>query len=47
MIPLVKPGTPEEIGEAVVYLTGPQSAYMTGSILTMDGGCSLFQFDAL
>ena len=46
VIPLVKPGTPEEIGEAVVYLAGPQSAYMTGSILTLDGGCSLFQFDA-
>ena len=46
VIPLVEPGTPEEIGEAVVYLAGPQSAYMTGSILTLDGGCSLFQFDA-
>ena len=46
VIPLIEPGTPEEIGEAVVYLAGPQSAYMTGSILTLDGGCSLFQFDA-
>lgn len=45
VIPLIEPGTPEEIGEAVVYLAGPQSAYMTGSILTLDGGCSLFQFD--
>ena len=46
VIPLVHPGTPEEIGEAVVYLASPQSAYMTGSILTLDGGCSLFQFAA-
>ena len=46
VIPLVEPGSPEEIAQAVVYLAGPQTAYMTGSILTLDGGCSLFQFDA-
>ncbi len=46
VIPLVEPGSPEEIAAAVVYLAGPQTAYMTGSILTLDGGCSLFQFDA-
>ena len=45
-IPLGEPGTPEEIAAAVVYLASPQTAYMTGSILTLDGGCSLFQFDA-
>ena len=45
VIPLGDPGTPEEIGEAVVFLASPQTAYMTGSILTLDGGCSLFQFD--
>ncbi len=46
VIPLVEPGTPEEIAAAVLYLASPQTAYMTGSILTLDGGCSLFQFDA-
>lgn len=46
VIPLNEPGTPEEIAEAVVYLASPQTAYMTGSILTLDGGCSLFQFDS-
>ena len=45
-IPLGEPGSPEEIASAVVYLAGPQTAYMTGSILTLDGGCSLFQFDS-
>ena len=45
-IPLGEPGTPEEIAAAVVYLASPQTAYMTGSILTLDGGCSLFQFDS-
>ena len=46
VIPLVEPGSPEEIAAAVLYLASPQTAYMTGSILTLDGGCSLFQFDA-
>lgn len=46
VIPLGEPGTPEEIARAVVYLAGPYTAYMTGSILTLDGGCSLFQFDS-
>jgi len=45
VIPLGDPGTPTEIAEAVVYLASPQTAYMTGTILTLDGGCSLFQFD--
>ena len=45
VIPLGDPGTPREIAEAVVYLASPQTSYMTGSIITLDGGCSLFQFD--
>jgi NAD(P)-dependent dehydrogenase (short-subunit alcohol dehydrogenase family) len=45
VIPLGEPGTPVEIAGAVVYLAGPATEYMTGSILTLDGGCSLFQFD--
>jgi NAD(P)-dependent dehydrogenase (short-subunit alcohol dehydrogenase family) len=45
VIPLGEPGTPVEIAQAVVYLCSPQTAYMTGSILLLDGGCSLFQFD--
>ena len=45
VIPLGDPGTPQEIAEAVVYLASPQTSYMTGSIITLDGGCSLFQFD--
>jgi NAD(P)-dependent dehydrogenase (short-subunit alcohol dehydrogenase family) len=46
VIPLGEPGTPVEIADAVLYLVSPQAAYMTGSVLTLDGGCSLFQFDA-
>jgi NAD(P)-dependent dehydrogenase (short-subunit alcohol dehydrogenase family) len=46
VIPLGQPGTPDEIAQAVVYLASPQTEYMTGSLLTLDGGCSLFQFDS-
>jgi NAD(P)-dependent dehydrogenase (short-subunit alcohol dehydrogenase family) len=46
VIPLGEPGTPTEIAQAVVYLASPHTEYMTGSILLLDGGCSLFQFDA-
>ena len=45
VIPLGEPGTPTEIAQAVVYLAGPMTSYMTGSVLLIDGGCSLFQFD--
>lgn len=46
VIPLGDPGTPVEIAQAVVFLASPQTHYMTGSILLLDGGCSLFQFDS-
>jgi NAD(P)-dependent dehydrogenase (short-subunit alcohol dehydrogenase family) len=45
VIPLGEPGSAIEVAQAVVYLASPQTAYMTGSILLLDGGCSLFQFD--
>ena len=45
VIPLGAPGTPVEIAQAVIYLCSPATAYMTGTILLLDGGCSLFQFD--
>jgi NAD(P)-dependent dehydrogenase (short-subunit alcohol dehydrogenase family) len=31
-------GTPEEIGAAVSFLLGPGAAYITGSVLIVDGG---------
>ena len=46
VIPLGSPGEPQEIAEAICYLASEATAYMTGSIMTLDGGCSLFQFDA-
>jgi NAD(P)-dependent dehydrogenase (short-subunit alcohol dehydrogenase family) len=41
MIPLARHATPEEIAQAVVYLAGDESAFMTGHTLTVDGGLSI------
>lgn len=36
--PLGRLGTPEEIAEAVVYLASDRAGFVTGSVLTIDGG---------
>jgi NAD(P)-dependent dehydrogenase (short-subunit alcohol dehydrogenase family) len=38
MIPNHTWGTPEQIADAVVFLAAPQTAFITGEILTIDGG---------
>ena len=40
-IPLGRLGTPEEMGEAIVFLCDPRNEYMTGASLLIDGGISL------
>jgi len=37
-IPLGRPGTPEETAHAVLFLAAPQSTYITGITITVDGG---------
>ncbi|HEY7031271.1 MAG TPA: SDR family oxidoreductase [Thermomicrobiales bacterium] len=37
-IPLGRPPRPTELAEAVVYLAGPQSSFVTGEVLRVDGG---------
>lgn len=37
-IPLGRPGEPEDIANAVLFLSGEESKYITGHILTVDGG---------
>ena len=40
-IPLRRVGDPDEIGPLVVYLASNASAFMTGAVVTIDGGQSL------
>lgn len=40
-LPLRRYGVPDELGPAVVYLASEASSYVTGEILTVDGGVSL------
>ena len=40
--PQQRAASPEEIAPSVVFLASPASAFMTGSILTIDGGYSVF-----
>ena len=37
-IPLGRPGDPEDIANAVLFLAGEESKYITGHVLTVDGG---------
>jgi 3-oxoacyl-[acyl-carrier protein] reductase len=37
-VPLGRPGTPDEIAVAVLFLADPENSYTNGHILTVDGG---------
>jgi len=37
-IPLGRPGTTDEVAHAVLFLAAPESSYINGHILTVDGG---------
>jgi NAD(P)-dependent dehydrogenase (short-subunit alcohol dehydrogenase family) len=40
--PLQRPGEPDELGPAIVFLASDASSFMTGSVLKIDGGYSVF-----
>jgi 3-oxoacyl-[acyl-carrier protein] reductase len=40
-IPMRRLGTPEDIAKVVIFLAGPDSCYITGQVITVDGGLSL------
>jgi gluconate 5-dehydrogenase len=42
MIPLGRLGEPEEIGPLAVYLASDASSYMTGAVVVLDGGYTLW-----
>lgn len=41
MIPMKRLGKPEDIANAVLFLVSEESAYITGQVLTVDGGLTL------
>jgi NAD(P)-dependent dehydrogenase (short-subunit alcohol dehydrogenase family) len=44
VVPLGELGTAEQVAKATAFLCSPDAEYMTGSVLLVDGGASLFQF---
>ena len=42
LIPLGRIGTPDEVAKAVLYLASDDAAYVTGHILSIDGGMAMF-----
>jgi 3-oxoacyl-[acyl-carrier protein] reductase len=42
LIPLGRIGRPEEVAKAVTFLASDDAAYITGHVLTIDGGMAMF-----
>jgi NAD(P)-dependent dehydrogenase (short-subunit alcohol dehydrogenase family) len=40
-VPMRRWGKPEEVADAVAFLAAPQTSYITGEIMTIDGGARL------
>jgi NAD(P)-dependent dehydrogenase (short-subunit alcohol dehydrogenase family) len=44
-IPLGYMQPPESVAHAFLFLCSPMASYLTGSVLLVDGGCSLYPMD--
>jgi NAD(P)-dependent dehydrogenase (short-subunit alcohol dehydrogenase family) len=42
--PLGRLGTPEEIGDVAVFLAGEESSFVTGAVITADGGWQAYGY---
>lgn len=40
-LPLRRPGEPEEIAGVAAFLAGPDATYLTGQVITVDGGLTI------
>lgn len=40
-VPLGRPGTPEDVAHAVGFLAGDEAAYITGQVISVDGGMAM------
>ena len=40
-IPLGRPGTPDDVAQAVLFLTSDHGAYITGQVIQVDGGMAM------
>jgi NAD(P)-dependent dehydrogenase (short-subunit alcohol dehydrogenase family) len=47
VVPLGRMGLPSDIAEAVVFLSSNKSSYITGQILSVDGGLSVHESASL